>query len=128
MRPVSGQEAQLTSAYRILVASQASLLGRDQGDLWDTGQVTGVQPVCVPYAGPRLKSFQVCYWKVKLWDEHGHALPWSETATWSMGIVTPSDWQGMWIAHTPEATRHDVFAGQWFDQARWIWHSQNNPD
>jgi len=128
MRAVSGQEGQLTSAYRILVSSQASLLDRDQGDLWDTGRVSGAQPVCVSYAGPSLKTFQACYWKVKLWDEHGCASTWSKTATWSMGIVTPSDWQGMWIAHTPEATRLDVFTGQWFDQARWIWYAQDNPD
>ena len=128
MRPVSGQKGQLTSAYRILVSSQASLLDRDQGDLWDTGRVTGAQPVCVPYTGQPLKTFQDCHWKVKLWDEQGHALPWSETATWSMGIVTPSDWQAQWIGHAPDSLREDVFAGQWFDQARWIWHAQDNPN
>ncbi len=128
MCPTPGRKGQAVTAYRILVAGDRETLARDQGDLWDSGRIVGPQPVCVVYAGKALSSFQDCFWKVKLWDEASREGPWSPCARWSMGIVTTSDWQAQWITHTPKPVQEDVFAGQWFDAARWIWFPKDNPN
>jgi alpha-L-rhamnosidase len=68
------------SAYRVLVASSAAILQKDQGDLWDSGRVASAQTTWVEYAGKPLKSGQQAYWKVRVWTDAGQVLPWSAQA------------------------------------------------
>ncbi|MBI4910642.1 MAG: family 78 glycoside hydrolase catalytic domain [Acidobacteria bacterium] len=95
LNPVANVRAQ--SAYRVLVASSAALLQKDQGDLWDSGRVTSSQSTWVEYGGKRLSSGQQAFWKVRVWSDAGKAMPWSAQATWSMGLLQASDWQAKWI-------------------------------
>jgi alpha-L-rhamnosidase len=85
------------TAYRILVASSAEQLAGNIGDLWDSGEVSGDQTVNVVYEGKSLAARQQCFWKVCVWDEHGHA-SWSQTAFWSMGLLATKDWQADYIS------------------------------
>lgn len=105
------------TACQILVASSAELLAQDQGDLWDSGKVESDQSVNVEYNGKPLTSNQRCYWKVRAWTakletgstfatatadknlklEKAEGSGWSAPASWSMGLLNPSDWQGEWI-------------------------------
>ena len=87
------------SAYQILVASSQKALDADRGDLWDSGKVEAQQSIQIPYAGKPLLSHAQCFWKVKVWDQNGAASPWSQTATWSMGLLNETDWQAQWIGH-----------------------------
>ena len=87
------------SAYQILVASSQENLDQDRGDLWDSGKVEAKQSTQIPYAGKALLSHAPCFWKVKVWDQNGAASPWSQTATWSMGLLNEADWQAQWIGH-----------------------------
>ena len=87
------------SAYQILVASSQENLDQDRGDLWDSGKVEANQSIQIPYAGKPLLSHGQCFWKVKVWDQNGAASPWSQTATWSMGLLNEADWQAQWIGH-----------------------------
>jgi alpha-L-rhamnosidase len=32
-----------------------------------------------------------------VWDETGEISAWSQTATWTMGVLQNSDWQAQWI-------------------------------
>jgi alpha-L-rhamnosidase len=91
------------SAYQILVASSKKNLDADLGDLWDSGKVGAAQSTQIPYAGKPLLSHAQCFWKVKVWDQNGAASPWSETATWSMGLLEESDWKAQWIGHDKAA-------------------------
>lgn len=95
--PLSNRGARQT-AYQILVASSAKLLARDTGDLWDSRQVFSDQTVNVTYAGQELVSRQRCYWKIRFWDERGKPSPWSEPASWSMGLLRPEEWQAHYIS------------------------------
>ena len=93
------------SAYRILVASTSEILKKDRGDLWDSGRVVSAQTVWIEYGGKQLGSGQRVYWKVRAWSDAGKALPWSAQATWSMGLLQPSDWHGKWIGERrPDGT------------------------
>ena len=90
------------TAYRILVASTPGNLAADEGDLWDTGNVSSSNCVLIPYAGKALTSRQRCYWKVKVWDEKGNEGPWSDPGEWSMGLLDTADWQGAYIGMDAE--------------------------
>ncbi len=84
------------SAYRILVASSQTLLGRNRGDLWDSGKVTSAEQNNIPYAGSPLRSGQACFWKVRVWDGSDVAT-WSRPAQWEMGLMHAADWVGRWL-------------------------------
>jgi alpha-L-rhamnosidase len=87
----------LQRAYRVLVASTPEFLRQDRGDLWDSGRVASAQTTWIEYGGRTLESGQRTYWKVRIWSEAGTASPWSSSATWSMGLLQPSDWHARWI-------------------------------
>ncbi|MBE0535466.1 MAG: glycoside hydrolase family 78 protein [Phycisphaerae bacterium] len=93
----SDERAQKQSGYRILVASSAEKLKKNQGDLWDSGRVPSDQTVLIPYGGKPLASAAPCWWKVKVWDGAGDASAWSAPARWSMGLLHDGDWKGAWI-------------------------------
>jgi alpha-L-rhamnosidase len=84
------------SAYRILVADNPKILADGQGNIWDTGKVMSDNTLNIPYAGKALKAHERCYWRVMVWDASGHPSPWSEIATWTVGIQN-SDWKAQWI-------------------------------
>ena len=81
-------------------ACQVRVAGGD-GDLWDSGQLATDQSVNLVYQGRPLASRQRVWWQVRVWDEHGQATAWSETATWEMGLLSADDWQAAWITPDP---------------------------
>ena len=93
----AGPRGRQQSAYQVLVASSPADLEKDQGDLWDSGKVSSDQAAFVIYAGRPLPSGAQAWWKVRVWDQDGHATPWSASAHWSMGLLRNSDWHGQWI-------------------------------
>jgi len=94
------------TAYQILVASTPALLAADTGDLWDSGKTVGSETLQILYAGTSLTTSKKVYWKVRSWDAADVASPWSAQATWTMGVVTSTDWKGKWI--TPSTAASDV--------------------
>jgi len=84
--------------YQVLVASSQEKLDQDIGDLWDSDQTVSDQSIHVTYGGRPLKSLMRCWWKVRVWDEDGQPSAWSETSTWTMGLLKPEDWAAQWIA------------------------------
>ena len=73
LSPAAGIRA--SSAYRILAASSLDALGKEQGDLWDSGRVASQDTTWIPYAGRKLESGQRVYWKARVWGENGKASP-----------------------------------------------------
>jgi alpha-L-rhamnosidase len=97
-----GERGQYQTAYQIQVASSLQVLTNNQGDLWDTGQMATNQTSQIAYAGSALKTDQVCYWHVQVWDRNGQPSGWSFPASWTMGILTAGEWSAQWIsAGTP---------------------------
>lgn len=106
------------SAYQILVASSPGKLAADIGDLWNSGPIASSKSSQIPYAGSPLASKQACFWKVRVWDPiSGEPSPWSTQATWSMGILSQSEWTAQWIG------RDIVTAAEAITNANWIWFS-----
>jgi alpha-L-rhamnosidase len=86
----------MQTAYRIKVSSSRA----GNGDLWDSGKVASEQSIHVRYAGQPLQSGQRCFWTVETFGKDGASHGVSEVATWSMGLLNKSDWQGKWIHAT----------------------------
>ena len=63
------------------------------------------------------------FWKVRIWDKNNKVSSWSNTATWSMGLLEPSDWKAKWIGQDTHGTilRND------FQFSKWIWFPGGNP-
>ena len=93
----------------MLVASSADALAKDMGDLWDSGKTAGDDSIHVVYAGSPLASRAAAFWKVRTWDRDGHPSAWSDPASWTMGLLSPCDWQARWIdGTTPSAADQPV--------------------
>jgi alpha-L-rhamnosidase len=117
----SDERNQRQTAYQILVADSKELLKNDQGDLWDSGKIVNDETVNIVFVGKALTSGEECFWKIKVWDKNGKASDWSAPASWSMGLVEQSDWQGKWIGWDQGEKTND------FKGATWIWFPEGNP-
>ena len=82
-------------AYQIVVAKSIAAL--NEGKEWNSGKISSRNAVSATYNGQPLRSFATYYWRVKVWDEGGNASPWSETASFETGALSPSDWTAKWI-------------------------------
>lgn len=88
------------TAYRVLVADEQALLQKNVGNIWDSQKVSSAQSHQIKFGGKQLDPVKQYYWKVMVWDNHGQVSTWSSSATWQMGLLATSDWQGaQWIAY-----------------------------
>src|SRR5204862_204916 len=63
-----------------------------------SGKIDSDASANVEYAGKPLVSGSPVSWKVRTWDGEGKPSAWSEPAMFSMGLLSPNDWKGKWIA------------------------------
>jgi hypothetical protein len=90
----------LQTAYRILVADDSMLLKRSTGNVWDSRKVNTEQSIQVRYNGKALLPAKTYYWRVMVWDNKGGASPWSNIASWQMGLLKEEDWkEAKWIGY-----------------------------
>ena len=90
---------QKQTAYQIIVASSELSLKHNLGDLWDSGKILSDQSIHVPYRGKSLLSHQVCWWKLRVWDEDDRVSAWSSPSFWTMGLLKPEEWKAQWIGY-----------------------------
>ena len=79
------------TAYQILAKDE------DGNLLWDTGMVESGKMTHIPYEGKSLKSRDLVFWQVRVWDENGVEGPWSDVAFFEMGLMEASDWKADWM-------------------------------
>ncbi len=91
------------TAYQILAASSQELLSKDSGDLWDSGKVASGLTAHIRYAGKPAGTGAEVFWKVRSWGKNEQPSVWSETATWTAGVVGLEEWPAKWIC-APAAT------------------------
>jgi len=84
---ISSDKPDSQSAYQIQVASSRKALLCDKADLWDSGKVSSDEQVMVPYEGAALKSRDMCWWRVKVWNSKGSTKGWSEPNRFGIGII-----------------------------------------
>lgn len=89
---------EIQTKYQILVASSQANLDTNNGDKWDSGQVTSGSQNQVVYAGSALSANTRYYWKVRTWDKDGNMSAFSTTGIFDAGLLTNADWSGAkWI-------------------------------
>jgi alpha-L-rhamnosidase len=93
----SNRRGQKQTAYQIIVASSVEKLESNKPDKWDSGKVVSGRSVNVEYGGSALNSGEKCWWKVRCWDKGGKAGQYSDAASFEMGLLRETDWQGKWI-------------------------------
>jgi len=90
---ISDKRNEMQAAYRIEVSENAAF----HGQVWDSGKIGSDSSVMVSYKGKALRSGKRYYWRVRVWDDHGAASQWSQSAWWQMALLNASDWQAKWI-------------------------------
>lgn len=88
-------------AYQIQAASSAADL--ESPDFWDSGWIDDARSSGIKYAGKTFSAKQRIYWRVRIKDETGTALPWSQPTWFEGGLHQDADWQdARWISCTRE--------------------------
>ena len=120
---VSTGRNEMQSAYQIQAAGSLETLLAGKGDLWDTGRIDSDQSVNVVYRGKKLTSGQRVYWRVRVWDKNGQPSSFSESALWTMGLLSPDNWQARWIGRDePDQAKPENELAD----ANWIWFPGEN--
>jgi len=89
----------LQKSYQLLVSDDAALLGREEGNIWNSGKVASSLSVGVLYEGKTLQSRKRYYWKVKIWDELSNEGKWSEVSFFETGLLNQDEWTGDWVGY-----------------------------
>lgn len=107
------KRGQLQWAYQVLVASGRADLDLERGDKWNSGKVTTEHSTNINYAGSTLESGKAYCWKVRVWDQNGKVSPYSATAIFETGLLSPDDWGAEWIEGKGygESTLFDLVQG-----------------
>ncbi|MCR4964195.1 MAG: glycoside hydrolase family 78 protein [Bacteroidales bacterium] len=80
----NGQEQ---TAYEIEVASDSIALERGNADLWRSGRVESDEQLMIEYQGRPLSTRQLCFWRVRTWNEKGEVTNWSSTERFAIGAL-----------------------------------------
>ncbi|HEY3761879.1 MAG TPA: family 78 glycoside hydrolase catalytic domain [Verrucomicrobiae bacterium] len=113
----SGRAGEVQTAWEVRAASSMTGLASSP-DIWDSGKVVSDQSVLVPWGGKVLGSRSQVFWQVRIWDKDGVPTAWSDTASFELGLLDPTnEWHGQWI--TADLPRYDV-EGSVLENANWI--------
>jgi alpha-L-rhamnosidase len=100
------------SAYQIIVSSSRNILNEGKGNIWDSGKIKSSQSILVPFAGKKLLSLNSYFWKIRSWNQKGEISDWSNSASFSMGILSSNDWGGaQWIAFEKDSPKDRIVPG-----------------
>ena len=93
---------QRQTAYEIQVASDSVALEHGNADLWQSGRVMSEAQVWVDYQGKRLSPRQLCYWRVRTWDEKNRCSNWSSIHRFAIGPLDGI--KGAYIGHSHDSS------------------------
>lgn len=103
-------------SYRIVVAKSEQELKSMKNTVWDSGTVVSDSSQWVSYKGKELIPNTKYYWRVLVKTNCG-TTKWSQTASWSTGLLDEKNWSGLWIgldslASGDNDTRHSRIASR----------------
>ena len=95
---ISFSRGQEQKAYQIIVSSDSGNIGKNKGDIWDSGKTLSGTSALVTYKGPLLQPGTKYLWKVRVWDKDDKPSDWSISGEFITGLFEKSDWSGArWI-------------------------------
>lgn len=85
-------------SYQIVASTSREKLLLEEYDLWNSGRVISGRNSGVSYSGSPLHSAQCVYWRIRIWDEAGNLSSFSNPAWFETGLLSDSDWKGVWMS------------------------------
>ncbi len=104
------------TAYQVQVATSQEGLPNSQPDVWDTGKTASAENVHVVYSGPPLAAGRTYHWRVRAWDRQDQAGPFSNTASFEMGLLSPGDFQAAWVRGIEDIVDSLGYHSKFFDE------------
>ncbi|MCM2411153.1 family 78 glycoside hydrolase catalytic domain [Streptomyces sp. RKAG290] len=89
--------AEAQTGYQIRVEPARTGHGGERTPGWDSGRVASDNSTDVAYAGPPLEADHTYTWSVRTWNRQGEPSRWSASASFDVGLLTPSDWSAWWL-------------------------------
>jgi alpha-L-rhamnosidase len=96
------------SAYQVVIASCATNITTNIGDIWDSGKVVSSKSAGVNPGIQTLDSGKRYFWKVKIWNREDQEGPYSEVAIFDTGL-SKSDWKAKYIWDGVSSENHFVY-------------------
>lgn len=93
---VSNKRNVMQTAYEVRVGTTTNP-SKEKNLQWSSGKINSDSSVHVVYKGLSLQSGRKYFWQVRVWTNDGKASPWSETASWQMGLLDSNEWKAKWI-------------------------------
>lgn len=84
------------AAFQVIVARDKTDIENGRRTYYDSGRVQSGECQCL-MGRPASESRQRFHWAVRIWDSEGNATPWSDPASFEMGLLNPADWSAKWI-------------------------------
>lgn len=108
------------TAFQVQAASD--VIGFAKSDRWDSGWVKSSHSTNIRYLGRQPQSTERIYWRVRIKDERGTVLGWSDPTWFEAGLLEDADWHdAKWIGSTrmdkPYYAPDDVM-GEWIAAAK----------
>ena len=111
---ISDEQNVMQTAYEIQVANSINELQKGENLIWNSGKVNSDQSVNVEYEGPKLKSMQRVFWKVRVWNNKTRDASSSAAAYWETGILEQSLWSASYIGMDDITTEKKSHPAQYF--------------
>ena len=83
----SDRQGASQTAYQIVVATEPDRLSEKKADRWDSGKISSSESILIKYAGDKLETGQLLYWKIRVWDEDDRVSDWSKPAKFGIGLL-----------------------------------------
>ncbi len=103
----SDRQGASQTAYQIVVATEPDRLSEKKADRWDSGKISSSESILIKYAGDKLETGQLLYWKIRVWDEDDRVSDWSKPAKFGIGLLQPTDWSASFIGCPEETDRQN---------------------
>jgi alpha-L-rhamnosidase len=94
----------MQTAYLLKVATDEKF--SSSKIVWQSGKVESGESILQAYQGPALKSGQLYFWQVKIWDNKGKESKWSAVSYWEMGLLSQLEWKAKWIEMEGDTLRY----------------------
>jgi alpha-L-rhamnosidase len=98
---IQGNDITRQQYYQIQVATDSIQLTYGKADLWNPGKIESAASVMLSYGGKELQSRDLCYWRVRVWNENGKPSAWSEIQRFGIGISENDKLGGEYIGLAP---------------------------
>ncbi|MBB1284353.1 family 78 glycoside hydrolase catalytic domain [Flavisolibacter sp. BT320] len=104
---VSEKQGISQAAYRLLLGTDSAGVASGKSVYWQSGKINNGTHL-VTYGGKPLAPFTKYYWRVEAWDGSNVTLGTSSVASFEMGLMKASNWQGAWISDQHSRNRKEA--------------------